>query len=87
MKKPTNKATAIYLLWCLIHLFLFLSSPPNDCDKTAFFYPFTNGYLDFYGGFVSFDLQFYDITEFMFYAIAPILIYYAVSFWNKAPKD
>lgn len=89
MKKPSNKVIAVYLAWCLINLFLFLSSPPakDECDKTAFFYPFTDGYLDFYGGFVSFDLQFYDITEFLFYTSAPILIYYAISFWNKTTES
>jgi hypothetical protein len=60
---------------------------------TEFFYPFTTGILRYGNGkiwtkeFSSFDLQFYDISEFLFYAIAPILIYYAISFWNKSPKE
>jgi hypothetical protein len=95
MKKPGNKVIAVYLAWFLVNLFLLLSSQPTitfddgsyinarEIYPTDCFYPFTKAY----GHFNYCDLEFYDLTEFIFYLIAPILIYYAVSFWNKAPKD
>ena len=64
------------------------------------FYPFTKGrilYGDYgEGGNVytpifyknNWDVRAYDLSEFTFYIIiAPILIYYAVLLWNKAPKE
>jgi hypothetical protein len=56
MKKPSNKAIAIYLTWALIHLGLLLSSPPENLN-----------------------LQFYNLSGFAFYMIAPILIYYIIT--------
>jgi hypothetical protein len=95
MKKPSNKAIAIYLTWALIHLGLLLSSPPTpsvyngDTGQkmiayfpTKSFYPFTKGEVyRFQNNYVfeNFDLQFYDLTEFGFYMIAPILIYYIIT--------
>jgi hypothetical protein len=95
MKKPSNKAIAIYLTWGIIHLGLWLSSPRtphrNSFETgqeiilyypTMFFYPFTKGEHSrnsFNWVFENFDLQFYDFTEFAFYMIAPILIYYIVT--------
>jgi hypothetical protein len=54
---------------------------------TAFFYPFTKGVL-YFGKiwekeFSRFDLQFYDLTEFLFYTVAPILIYYIITLFNS----
>jgi hypothetical protein len=97
MKKPSNKAIAVYLTWGLINLSLLLSSPPtphgNHPDTgeemiayypTMFFYPFTKGECEIkqysrHWFFDNFDLQFYDLTEFAFYTIAPILIYYIIT--------
>ena len=93
MRKPNNKVTAIYLMWGLIHLGLWLSSPRtphrNNIETgqeiiiyypTKFFYPFTKGF-EARGNyfFENFDLQFYDFTEFAFYLIAPIFIYYIIT--------
>ena len=101
MKKPSNKIIAIYLVWELVNLGLLLFSPPTqsiilgDGRRTIlyypgeFFYPFTKGDLIVYSetlNFKSFDLQFYDITEFLFYAIAPIMIYYIITLFNS-PKE
>lgn len=83
MKKPSNKAIATYLTWALMHLGFWVLNGAivtNDFAR-AQFYPFPQSYNWHY-----FDLSFYDITEFLFYTIAPILIYYAIFHWNK-PKD
>jgi hypothetical protein len=96
MKKPNNKAIAIYLTWGVINLGLWLSSPTTPINgyshtgtkmmayfPTKYFYPFTKGEESSFGNgpyvFENFDLQFYDLTEFAFYMIAPILIYYAIT--------
>ena len=93
MKKPNNKTTAIYLMWSLLQITLFLAKPrikPFQSYKPLYsfgedlyFYPFTkgvwdNGYEDT-RTFNYFDLQFYDITELAFYLIAPIFIYYIIT--------
>ena len=102
MKKPGNKVISIYLIWELLHVALLFASPKtphvNNGETgqevilyypTKFFYPFTTGEVQRFSKhfvFDNFDLQFYDFTEFAFYSIAPILIYYAVSYWNKKPN-
>lgn len=103
MKKPNNKAIAIYLTWGIIHLGLWLSSPRtpyvNNFETgqeiilyypTKSFYPFTNG--EYSRGkyewiFENFDLQFYDFTEFAFYMITPILIYYIITLFNSKDEN
>ena len=100
MKKPSNKAIAIYLIWGLLH-FALLFSPKNNGKLLVFggsiFYPFTKGKVRNVYDYVNktyntivqennWDATAYDLSEFTFYMFAPILIYYAVSFWNK-PKD
>jgi hypothetical protein len=104
MKKPSNKAIAIYLTWGIIHLGLWLSSPRTPHRNNSetgqeiilyypnmFFYPFTKGEYDrgyYKRTFENFDLQFYDFTEFAFYMIAPILIYYVITlFQTKDEAD
>jgi len=84
MKKPGNKVIAIYLIWVLIHflLFLFRTSYAISYGPPRF-YPFTK----IYHWDTFFDYNFYDYTEFMVYSIAPILIYYAITFWNKKPNE
>ena len=93
MRKPNNKVTAIYLMWSLLHITLFLVKPTikgfmwegdrNIYNGNRYFYPFTKGqFSEYLGGtriFNYFDLQFYDITELAFYLIAPVFIYYIIT--------
>lgn len=78
MKKPSNKAIAIYLAWGLIN-FALLFSPKADGKVFnwggGIFYPFTKG--DVYAN--NWNASAYDPTEFIFYMIAPILIYYIIT--------
>lgn len=81
MKKPSNKAKAIYLIWGLIHLVLLLTYTEGSGRNN--FYPFFNKRYIYTRGkeFIERELSFskteyYDITEFIFYMLAPILIYY-----------
>ena len=78
MKKPSNKVIAVYLAWVLLHCVALLwpSTTPAINWGGKNFYPF-------YNDAIQFDIEVYDLTEFSFYAIAPILIYSIISFWNK----
>lgn len=71
MKKPSNKAIAIYLIWGLINFALLLQY--TDKYANHWFYP-SRG-LD--------DTKYYDITEFAFYMVAPILIYYSIRLFKS----
>jgi hypothetical protein len=87
MKKPNNKTIAIYLTWGLLHLILLFIAKPSIYAK-QYIFPFYEGKfksaldsnLTLYK-IEPFQLDYvYDITEFLFYSIAPILIYYIVTF-------
>lgn len=97
MKKPGNKAISIYIIWGVIH-FALLFSPKSDSKILDWgghvFYPFTKGvaYRDYdminetYNTIVyenNWNANAYDLSELTFYMIVPILIYYAISLWNK----
>ena len=78
MKKPSNKAIAVYLTWGLLHLALLLTYTTNYA-RTRFF-PFTEQSSAYQG---NWETKYYDITEFAFYMIAPILIYYIVTLFKS----
>jgi hypothetical protein len=83
MNKITNKTKAMYLTWGLIH-FILLFSPKEDGEVLNWggriFYPFTKG--EAYTN--NWNASAYDLTEFLFYMIAPILIYYIITlFFSK----
>jgi phage pi2 protein 07 len=80
MKKLNNKAKAIYLAWGLINFALLFS--PKENGKIlewggAVFYPFTKGDYK-----TNWDANAYDLTEFVFYMIAPILIYDVITLFK-----
>jgi hypothetical protein len=89
MKKPSNKAIAIYLVWVLVHLTLWVIAKQHEYN-TRFFYPF--GMKDPYGNGLEyvrkpFTIDYvYDSSELLFYTIAPILIYYIITLFNS-PKE
>lgn len=68
-----NKLKGTYLLWFAIHLTILLISWDNEYyypnDK---FWPINNGNLT----------ETYDLTEFLFYAIIPILLIVSFSYLN-----
>jgi hypothetical protein len=79
MKKPSNKVIAVYLAWVLIHFGLWVSNGAKSNDYVrGYFYPFNDGVPSYY-----FKAFYYDITEFLFYAIAPILIYYIITLFKS----
>ena len=82
MKKPGNKVIAVYLAWVLLHFGLWVlnGAKIKSSFVRGYFYPLTNHIS---GDF--FDTFYYDLTEFSFYAIAPILIYYIITLFK--PKD
>lgn len=78
MKKPSNKVIAVYLTWVLLHCVALMWPGPSPAMSWGGknFYPF-------YNGAVQFDIDIYDLTEFLFYIIAPILIYYIITLFNS----
>ncbi len=85
MKRPSNKIIGIYLIWLLIH-FTFLFSNDKCENANEIFYPFTAGSYVSYGGRYDFGsyknnfvLNAYDISEFIFYNVSVIIIYFIVS--------
>jgi hypothetical protein len=95
MKKPSSKVIAVYLIWVLVQAILLLKALPIHNESYYYIFPFTGDDDIIFpnGDYVEPTRRFlqlykvYDLTECTFYTIAPVLIYYAVSFWNKAPKD
>jgi len=83
MKKPNNKAIAIYLTWGLLHLALLLTYTTKYAHTR--FFPFTAQSSAYQK---NWRIEYYDITEFAFYMIAPILIYYVITlFQTKDEAD
>jgi hypothetical protein len=92
MKQPKNKLKAVYLIWIFLHAWLWAIAT-NNGNKNRFFplaYPddYYKHYIDdisYYqvDGTSYFQVNdVYDKSEFLFYASAPILIYYAILFWK-----
>ena len=70
-----NKIKALYLVWFLIHLILFLCSVPAWLvrpDIKNGFYPFS-----------PYGLDSYDYSEFLIYILSPIFIYAIIYLWKK----
>jgi hypothetical protein len=91
MKKPSNKVIAVYLAWVLIHATLWAIAMPSE-KQTSRFFPFyeeyfietTVGVYTPYYEIEPFQINYvYDTTEFLFYAIAPILIYYIITLFKS----
>lgn len=78
MKKPNNKAIAIYLAWGLLHLALLFYNKPVLMVVTMVILVFLGAVGYPYDG-INWDVEAYDLTEFAFYMIAPILIYYIIT--------
>ena len=80
-----KKFLSIYLVWVSIQLYVWVYSKHNynwlDIEeKTEKFYPLkklTNGYV---------SIGYYDITELMVYALAPVLIYFIYLAFKKPKK-
>jgi hypothetical protein len=88
MKKPSNKVIAVYLAWVLIQATLWAIAVPSAYQTSRFFpfyegkrlieYPF--GVYTTYYDIKPFQIDtVYDTTEFLFYTIVPILIYYIIT--------
>lgn len=70
----SNKAKAIYLLWVLIHFLLWMFNGfiiHQYVKGLVFRWSNTNYYNKF---FPLSDIQYYDISEFLFYTIVPIVL-------------
>ena len=96
MKQQTkDRLKAVYLAWVLLHLILLLIATPSK-NANRHIFPFYEGkYEDHYLNDVVINRyqiepfqvdKVYDITEFLFYAIVPILIYYIITLFNS-PKE
>ena len=85
MKKPNNKTIAIYLMWVLLHLTLWLMAAPGVKTTEWYesrykFFPFAKEFSQIEYSSTAFEIdRVYDISEFTFYSIAPIFIYYIIT--------
>jgi hypothetical protein len=94
MKKPSNKVIAVYFFWVLIHLTLLVLAEPSAISERygvtsrMRFFPFEfDGHSENLYSTKSFQIdKVYDLTEFTFYTIVPILIYYIITLFNS-PKE
>ena len=83
-RKMLRKLKGIYYLWAVFHMFLLLLSPSGKKAITES-YPF-NYYnhmfdVNIFSKFFPFNVdhfKYYDITEFLFYLIVPVLLYFAI---------
>jgi hypothetical protein len=95
MKKPSNKAKAVYLAWVFLHLTLWAIARNTPGSKSRFFPLPHKGWGNWellgkqpifreYSETMWFQInKVYDITEFVFYSIAPIVIYYIIQLFNS----
>ena len=77
-----NRIKAIYLTWVGIHLTLFLLSGNFLLKQRSAFFPFRAHWSHNF-----FDIDVYDIKEFIFYLIIPIIIYTIIKLWNQNDKN
>tara|TARA_Y100000588_G_C13610362_1_gene650953 strand:+ start:34 stop:495 length:462 start_codon:yes stop_codon:yes gene_type:complete len=79
----SDKVKGIYLLWVVLHGVLFMIAPSKfSIYSTQYLYPFDTPYRDDRG-----SLVIYDITEFLFYLIVPVLLYMAYKLIKPEPKE
>ena len=77
MKKPSETVLSVFALWTILHLFLLVYGKHFGYANN-FFWPIQRvPILQNDTGF--FDNLTYDITEFAFYILSPILLYYVVT--------
>lgn len=88
-----NRLKVVYLAWVMLHFILWAIAKPGiyiqqNYESQHKFFPFATKFKTSDWDSNAFEIdKVYDSTELIFYTIAPILIYYAISFWNKTPKD
>lgn len=81
----TNKIKSTYLTWVIIHFFIYVISGNflifNSRfmeSRTAISYLFPDC-----EGQTKFDIEYYDYSDFLFYLIIPILLYFVYYYWKK----
>lgn len=93
-----GRLKAIYLVWLFLNLMMLLFSPhpfgvkprrfasdPNQGQSYGNFYPFTSshGFGGNESGVYFHHVEEYDITEFMFYCLAPLVFWQAARMWQR----
>jgi len=83
-----NKLKGVYIVWLFVHIcFLtygLLHDPPSLRWKVEIFYPFQWGFDRITReSFLNPDLKYYDYTEFIVYAFAPVVLAYAIWLFKK----
>lgn len=84
-----NRVKAIYLIWATLHFILYVSSGnflTFDSRKMAWEDVLQYIYPGSYDGTFTFDIKYYDYSDFLLYLIIPILIYFIYYYWKK-PND
>jgi len=78
----SNKVKAVYLLWVLINFYLFISNIQISSYEDWYF-NLSNQLNHFYP---SGRIKHYDITEFIFYSIAPVFLYIIYKLFTTKDK-
>jgi len=80
IKRPSDRAIGIYLIWVLMHFTILFTT--DQCYRASeIFYPFTKGRYGGYGGTyrINFVIDAYDISEFVFYSVSVVILYYGLT--------
>ena len=89
-----RRAFGIFIIWVSIHttLLLVFSEYPirmwhnSSYGNMARLYGFDTDYNEFWP-LTDFNIKYYDLSEFVFYIITPLLIYTAVNLIRTKPKS
>ena len=82
MKDKDRFVKGGYLLWVVIHMTLAMVNSENFWYwEEDDFYPFLWGFPDSFG-----DVWAYNISEFLFYTIVPVLVYKAIVLLRPQPE-
>jgi hypothetical protein len=89
--KDPNKLKAIYLSWLFVHLILLVFSPKplgvfsrDEGRDYGGFYPFLASEDSYGTALHPWTFEQYDITEFAFYSLAPLVLWKVVRLWRTS---
>lgn len=83
-----TRMISVYTLWAFVHVMLIVFSANRFGDFGSYgdFYPFIFALGSDLNSGIFFDhTDEYDITEFLVYTIAPVVLFFLIRSWRKAP--
>ena len=77
-----KKFLLLYTIWFVLNLLCLCLREPIKYSPKNYFFPFTENKFSY-----MFDVDYYDITEFIAYTILiPLVVFYVVKYWYKPRK-